>query len=89
MSKADLGQELLILHDKVDKLQTAFDAAIQGGLQYKHQFEEAYLLLQSIEGINSHPKWQEVQAFLKRFVVIDNPIYGKMVVANPGQWTWK
>jgi len=68
------------LADRVKTLEDAFSASIQGGLVYKHRFEKAYKLLKSINGINDHTKWREVQAFLEKFEVIQSPTYGDIVV---------
>lgn len=80
LTKADLIKQNAELQRQLEITKQAFDASIQGGLEFKRRHEEAYFLLKSIDGINSHPKWLEVQEYIKRFTVIDTPAFGKMVI---------
>jgi hypothetical protein len=94
VKKSELQAEIVRLNTELAIQREAYQAAIQGGLEFQRRFQEMYLFAKSITGLNSHPKWLELQALIQKYEVIQHPTYGEKVipinqgVRQDGLYTW-
>lgn len=80
MTKAELMLENDKLREDLAQLNAAYRISISQGLEYQRRFNNAYMMLSKITGLNNHVVWLEIQDYLKTYNVIHHPVYGKMAV---------
>ncbi|MND81460.1 hypothetical protein D3C76_324320 [compost metagenome] len=87
MKKSELQAEIVRLNAELATQREAFQASIQGGLEFQRRFQEMYLFAKSITGLNSHPQWLELQSLIQKYEVIQHPTYGEKVIPKHAhQW---
>lgn len=80
MKKKELEAEIERLREELNRKEAAIRTLLQGGVQYKRQFDEVYLFLRKIPGLQSGPMWNELQTLLNKYDVINHPTFGEMPI---------
>lgn len=88
MKKKELESEIERLKSELAMSKDAQTAMLQGGLEYKKRFQDAFMLLKEITGLNSHPQWLKIQDFIKQYEVINTLHYGAVVVPKQPAHHW-
>lgn len=80
MKKKELEAQVEELRQELKRKEAAIRTLLQSGVQYKRQFDEVYLFLNRITGLNSGPMWNELQELRKKYEIINHPTFGEMPI---------